>query len=96
MKIQCGMYVQGTRNEQAQLYIRRSLTQKKPFTINTFHSYVDNQESQSQEDREYLITCRKRVVQFVQKWVIAVRNAVFEDPVAVDFIEVNNCVTFWG
>ncbi|XP_037046134.1 rap guanine nucleotide exchange factor 4 isoform X2 [Bradysia coprophila] len=54
---------------------------------NLFHSYVDNQESQSQEDREYLITCRKRVVQFVQKWVIAVRNAVFEDPVAVDFIE---------
>lgn len=59
-------------------------------TVNTFHSYVDNQESQSQEDREYLITCRKRVVQFVQKWVIAVRNAVFEDPVAVDFIEVSN------
>lgn len=37
-----------------------------------------------------MITCRKRVVQFVQKWVIAVRNAVFEDPVAVDFIEVNS------
>ncbi len=67
-----------------------SLTQI-PFTVNTFHSYVDNQESQSQEDREYLITCRKRVVQFVQKWVIAVRNAVFEDPVAVDFIEVIHC-----
>lgn len=26
-------------------------------------------------------------MQFVHKWVIAVRNVVFEDPVAVDFIE---------
>lgn len=49
---------------------------------------MDNNDSQSPEDREYLSTCRKRVVQFVQKWVIAVRNAVFEDPAAVDFIEV--------
>lgn len=52
----------------------------------TFHSYIDD--SQTPEDREYLITTKKRVVQFVQKWVLAVRNAVFEDPAAVDFIEV--------
>lgn len=45
-------------------------------------------ESQSMEDREYITTSRKRVIQFVQKWVIAVRNAVFEEPAAVDFIEV--------
>lgn len=51
---------------------------------------MDNNDSQSPEDREYLSTCRKRVVQFVQKWVIAVRNAVFEDPAAVDFIEVRD------
>lgn len=55
-------------------------------TVHTFHSYID--ESQSMEDREYIITSKKRVVQFVQKWVVAVRNAVFEDPAAVDFIDV--------
>lgn len=35
-----------------------------------------------------MITYRRRIVQFVQKWVVAVRHAVFEDPIAVDFIEV--------
>lgn len=36
-----------------------------------------------------MITFRKRVVQFVQKWVIAVRHAVFDDPIVCDFIEVS-------
>lgn len=43
--------------------------------------------SQSPEDKDYLITCKKRVIQFVQKWVIAVRHGVFENPIAVEFIE---------
>lgn len=32
---------------------------------------------------------RKRVIHFVQKWVIAVRQAVFEEPLTVAFIEVS-------
>lgn len=40
------------------------------------------------EDTEYSITIRKRVIQFIQKWVIAVRQAVFEEQLAVEFIEV--------
>ncbi|XP_058461700.1 rap guanine nucleotide exchange factor 4 isoform X3 [Malaya genurostris] len=41
----------------------------------------------SEEDREYFMTCKRRVVQFIQRWVLAVRHAVFEDPIAVEFIE---------
>ncbi|XP_058837783.1 rap guanine nucleotide exchange factor 4-like isoform X3 [Topomyia yanbarensis] len=41
----------------------------------------------SEEDREYFMTCKRRVVQFIQRWVLAVRHAVFEDPLAVEFIE---------
>ncbi|KAG5678868.1 hypothetical protein PVAND_008499 [Polypedilum vanderplanki] len=41
----------------------------------------------SPEDYDYLITCKKRVVQFIQRWVMAVRHAVFEDPAAAHFIE---------
>lgn len=40
------------------------------------------------EDFEYLLTCKKRVVHFIQRWVMAVRHAVFEDPAAAHFIEV--------
>lgn len=54
---------------------------------NLFHSSVDNNSAQNTEDQDYLVTCRKRVIQFVQKWVIAVRHAVFEVPDAVDFIK---------
>lgn len=54
-----------------------------------FHSCVDDTtHSPTPEDREYMITCRKRVIQFVQKWVVAVRQVVFEDQITVDFIEV--------
>ncbi|XP_055537764.1 rap guanine nucleotide exchange factor 4 isoform X2 [Wyeomyia smithii] len=41
----------------------------------------------SEEDQEYFMTCKRRVVQFIQRWVLAVRHAVFEDPLAVEFIE---------
>lgn len=43
----------------------------------------------SPEDYEYLLTCKKRVVHFIQRWVMAVRHAVFEDPAAAHFIEVS-------
>lgn len=55
-----------------------------------FHSCVeDTNDSPTPEDREYMITCRKRVIQFVQKWVVAVRQVVFEDQITIDFIEVS-------
>lgn len=43
--------------------------------------------AESPEDYEYLLTCKKRVVHFIQRWVMAVRHAVFEDPAAAHFIE---------
>ncbi|CRL03782.1 CLUMA_CG016279, isoform C [Clunio marinus] len=43
--------------------------------------------AESPEDYEYLLTCKKRVVLFIQRWVMAVRHAVFEDPAAAHFIE---------
>ena len=42
----------------------------------------------SEEDQEYFMTCKRRVVQFIQRWVLLVRHAVFDDPLAVEFIEV--------
>lgn len=42
----------------------------------------------SDEDQEYFLTSKRRVVQFIQRWVLAVRHAVFDDPLAVEFIEV--------
>lgn len=54
-----------------------------------FHSCIEHtRDSPTPEDREYMVTCRKRVIQFVQKWVVAVRQVVFEDQITVDFIEV--------
>ncbi|XP_031640324.1 rap guanine nucleotide exchange factor 4 isoform X4 [Contarinia nasturtii] len=47
----------------------------------------ENDSSATAEDTEYALTMRKRVIQFVQKWVIAVRQAVFEEPITVAFIE---------
>lgn len=44
-------------------------------------------DSGSQEDHDFLLTCKKRVVLFVQRWVGVIRNAVFEDPIAVEYIE---------
>jgi hypothetical protein len=45
--------------------------------------------AESPEDYEYMLTCKKRVVHFIQRWVMAVRHAVFEDPAAAHFIEVS-------
>lgn len=56
---------------------------------NNFHCDFDSQSAQTPEDREFVVTCKKRVIQFIQKWVTAVRNVVFEEPSAVDFIEVS-------
>nr|CAI5860056.1 unnamed protein product [Callosobruchus analis] len=39
-----------------------------------------------QEDREFALACKRRVVHFVYRWVSAVRHPVFEDEAAADFI----------
>lgn len=52
---------------------------------NENHSGAD-----SPDDYDYILTSKKRVVQFIQRWVMAVRHAVFEDPAAAHFIEVEN------
>ncbi|XP_055620288.1 rap guanine nucleotide exchange factor 4 isoform X2 [Toxorhynchites rutilus septentrionalis] len=54
------------------------------------HYHADSEvdmRTASEEDQEYFITCKRRVVQFIQRWVLAVRHAVFDDPLAVEFIE---------
>lgn len=53
----------------------------------TFHNGNEDIESTA-EDTEYTLTIRKRVIQFIHKWVIAVRSAVFEEPLTTAFIEV--------
>ncbi|XP_067633068.1 rap guanine nucleotide exchange factor 4 isoform X1 [Eurosta solidaginis] len=53
---------------------------------NYFHCDV-NDGSQTPEDREYIINFKRRVVQFMQKWVMAVRHAAFDEPSVCDFIE---------
>lgn len=62
------------------------------FEKNTFHNGLneENESAATAEDTEYALTIRKRVIQFIQKWVIAVRQAVFEEPLTVAFIEVND------
>lgn len=60
------------------------------FGRNTFHNGGSDEcdQSATADDTEYALTMRKRVIQFVQKWVIAVRQAVFEESLTVAFIEV--------
>ncbi|XP_073813044.1 exchange protein directly activated by cAMP isoform X5 [Musca autumnalis] len=43
--------------------------------------------SQTPEERDYIINFKKRVIQFMQKWVMAVRHAAFDEPSVCDFIE---------
>ncbi|XP_031350404.1 rap guanine nucleotide exchange factor 4 isoform X1 [Photinus pyralis] len=39
------------------------------------------------QDREFLLACKSRVVQFVYKWVTTIRQPVFDDESAVEFLE---------
>ncbi|XP_054286535.1 rap guanine nucleotide exchange factor 4 isoform X2 [Macrosteles quadrilineatus] len=39
------------------------------------------------QDREFPLVCKKRVVQFVYRWVLTIRHTVFEDPASLSFIE---------
>jgi Rap guanine nucleotide exchange factor 4 len=54
-----------------------------------YHNDTDNHTgADSPDDYDYVLQSKKRVVQFIQRWVMAVRHAVFEDPAAAHFIEV--------
>ncbi|KAJ8913862.1 hypothetical protein NQ315_003771 [Exocentrus adspersus] len=39
------------------------------------------------QDREFVLACKRRVIQFVYRWVTTIRHPVFEDDTAVEFIE---------
>ncbi|XP_065173955.1 rap guanine nucleotide exchange factor 4 isoform X2 [Atheta coriaria] len=39
------------------------------------------------QDRDFVVACKKRVVQFVYRWIVIIRHPVFEDESAVEFIE---------
>ena len=57
---------------------------------NHYHCDTELQDGeQSPDDPEYYLTCKRRVVQFIQRWVLAVRNVVFDDRIITDFIEVS-------
>lgn len=44
-------------------------------------------ESSSSQGREFVLACKRRVVQFVHRWVITIRHPVFEDPHSLAFVE---------
>nr|CAD7395731.1 unnamed protein product [Timema cristinae] len=39
------------------------------------------------QDREFLLACKRRVVQFLHCWVLTIRHPVFDDPSALAFLE---------
>nr|XP_023017294.1 rap guanine nucleotide exchange factor 4 [Leptinotarsa decemlineata] len=41
----------------------------------------------SNKDREFVLACKRRVIQFVYRWVTTIRQPVFEDEIAVEFLE---------
>jgi Rap guanine nucleotide exchange factor 4 len=57
--------------------------------IDELANYYHSDTESENEDYEYSITCKKKVVHFIQKWVAAIRHVVFDDPAVTHFIEVN-------
>ncbi|XP_071445766.1 rap guanine nucleotide exchange factor 4 [Hetaerina americana] len=39
------------------------------------------------QDSEFVLSCKRRVVQFVHRWVTTIRNPVFDDPAALQFLQ---------
>lgn len=63
------------------------LTRFRPdFFLNsrTFTYHMEN----PAQDREYTINCKRKVVQFVYRWVVTIRHPVFDDVVSMSFLEV--------
>lgn len=40
------------------------------------------------QDREFIISCKRRVVQFVHCWVLTIGDPVFEEPCTHTFLQV--------
>lgn len=40
------------------------------------------------QDREFLLACKRRVVQFVHRWVTAIGDPVFEEQITHSFLQV--------
>lgn len=51
---------------------------------NDFHNGAERHS----DEYEYVLTSKKRVVQFIQRWVVAIRHVVFDDPASAHFIAV--------
>lgn len=52
--------------------------------FNLYHTYrIDS----SNQDREFILACKRRVIQFVYRWVTTIRQPVFEEESAVEFLE---------
>lgn len=39
------------------------------------------------QDQEFVLACKRRVVQFVYRWVNTIRHPIFDDQMALDFVE---------
>ncbi|KAJ8979515.1 hypothetical protein NQ317_015693 [Molorchus minor] len=39
------------------------------------------------QDKEFVLACKRRVIQFVYRWVTTIRQPVFEDDIAVEFLD---------
>lgn len=54
----------------------------------------------SNQDKDFALACKRRVVQFIYRWVTTIRQPVFEDESAMEFIEElavhleNDCIHF--
>ncbi|XP_071049981.1 rap guanine nucleotide exchange factor 4 isoform X2 [Onthophagus taurus] len=41
----------------------------------------------STQDRDFMLSCKRRVVQFIYKWISTIRHPVFEDESVTEFLE---------
>lgn len=53
------------------------------FSLITTTYHID----QLNQDREFILACKRRVIQFVYRWVTTIRHPVFEDEAAAEFLE---------
>lgn len=78
----------------------QELTRQYPFytfiyTHNVFFSltFSTYRIDSPNQDREFLLACKRRVVHFVYRWATSIRYPVFEDNNALEFIEVRESLT---
>lgn len=66
-------------------FMRSSLS----WTLCTYHTEAVG------HDRDFPLVVKKRVVQFLHRWVLTIRHAVFEEPSSLNFIEVRLMLEFY-